>query len=180
MYQAPAVSSYFQTLGYLIPVISVLALAILPRGKFMMNFLLNLLVITFGSALSMLALWSAIQARHHTTPPGSQPTLAPTYNSSQSAVCAIWLFASIWFGNVVRAKLPAFNLPVIIYCILVNASATYGPFMTSTAAARAFIQQLFTAMLVALALGICCQYPGVPRQQPLGGFQGVRWGHWAS
>ncbi|KXX82691.1 hypothetical protein MMYC01_201068 [Madurella mycetomatis] len=152
MYQAPAVSSYFQTLGYLIPVISVLALAILPRGKFMMNFLLNLLVITFGSALSMLALWSAIQARHHTTPPGSQPTLGPTYNSSQSAVCAIWLFASIWFGNVVRAKLPAFNLPVIIYCILVNASATYGPFMTSTAAARAFIEQLLTAMLVALAL----------------------------
>ncbi|GAB1320884.1 ER transporter 6TM N-terminal domain-containing protein [Madurella fahalii] len=152
MYQAPAVSSYFQTLGYLIPVISVLALAILPRGKFMMNFLLNLLAITFGSALSMLALWSAIQARHHTTPSGPQPPLGPTYNSSQSAVCAIWLFANIWFGNVVRAKLPAFNLPVIIYSILVNVSATYGPFLTTTAAARAFIEQLFTAMLVSLAL----------------------------
>ncbi|KAL2020820.1 hypothetical protein VTK56DRAFT_7913 [Thermocarpiscus australiensis] len=152
MYQAPAVSSYFTTLGYLVPIVSVLATAVMPRGKFMMNFVLNLLAVCFGSAVSMLALWSAVEARHHTTPPPSQPTAAYTYNSSQSAVCGVWLFVNIWFGNVVRAKLPAFNLPVIIYSILVNVSATIGPSMTSAAAARTFVEQILTAMLLGLAL----------------------------
>lgn len=154
MFEAPAVSSYFTTLGYLIPIISVIAMAVLPRGKFMMNFLLNLLVVCLGSAVSMLALWTAVQARLHTTPPGLPPTAIPTYNSSQSAVCAVWLFVNIWFGNAVRAKLPAFNLPVIIYSIVVNVSVTFGPGMTSTAAAQLFIRELLTAMLLGLALAL--------------------------
>ncbi|KAK4167698.1 hypothetical protein QBC43DRAFT_202945 [Cladorrhinum sp. PSN259] len=152
MYQARAVSSYFITVGYLIPIVSILGLTVLPRGKFLMNLLLNVLAVSFGSAVSMLALWSAIKAREHTTPPGTQPTPIPAYNSSQSAVCGVWLFFNIWFGNVVRAKLPAFNLPVIIYSILVNVAATNGPFMTSVTSAHSFVRQLMTAMLVALAL----------------------------
>ncbi|KAK3334240.1 hypothetical protein B0T19DRAFT_148639 [Cercophora scortea] len=152
MYQAAPVTEYFNTLGYLVPIISVIALAMLPRGKFLMNMVLNVLCVCFGSAISMLALWSAVQARIHTTPPGAPLTRVPTYNASQSAVCGVWLFANIWFCNVVRAKLPAFNIPVIIYSILVNISATFGPFMTTTAAAEAFIKQLTTTMLVALAL----------------------------
>ncbi|KAK3680982.1 hypothetical protein B0T22DRAFT_415351 [Podospora appendiculata] len=152
MYQATPVTEYFNTLGYLVPIISVLALAMLPRGKFMMNMVLNVLCVCFGSAVSLLALWSGVQARINTTPPGALPTRVPTYNASQSAVCGVWLFANIWFCNVVRAKLPAFNIPVIVYSILVNISATFGPFMTSTAAAEAFVKQLMTTMLVALAL----------------------------
>ncbi|SPQ26191.1 fb124d18-d113-4d36-8e44-4087545a0d13 [Thermothielavioides terrestris] len=152
MCHAPVVASYFITLGYLVPVISVFAMAIMPRGKFMMNLLLSLLAVCFGSAVSMLALWSAVQARLHTTPVGTPPTATPTYNSSQSAVCAVWLFANIWFGNVVRAKLPAFNLPIIVYSILVNVSATFGPIMTTSAAAQLYMQELLTAMLTALAL----------------------------
>ncbi|KAK4119617.1 hypothetical protein N657DRAFT_684256 [Parathielavia appendiculata] len=151
MLQAPPVAAYFTTFGYLVPIISVLAMAVMPRGKFMMNLLLNALAVCVGSAVSMLALWSAIQARNNTTPPGSPPR---AYSSSQSAVCAVWLFANIWFGNVVRAKLPAFNLPVITYSILVNISATFGPLMTTTAAAHVFVQQLLTAMLTALALAL--------------------------
>ncbi|KAK4043842.1 hypothetical protein C8A01DRAFT_43220 [Parachaetomium inaequale] len=155
MLQAPPVAAYFATLGYLIPIISVLAMAIMPRGKFMMNLLLNALAVCVGSAVSMLALWSAVQARQNTTDPAaSQPAAALAYNSSQSAVCAVWLFANIWFVNIVRAKLPAFNLPVITYSILVNVSATFGPIMTSTAAAQVFVEQLMTAMLTALALGL--------------------------
>ena len=154
MCQAPVVASYLNTLGYLVPVISVLAMAIMPRGKFLMNLMLNALAVCFGSAVSMLALWSAVRARHQTSPPGSQPTAVPTYNSSQSAVCGVWLFANIWFGNTVRAKLPAFNIPVIIYSILVNVSATFGTSMTTVAAAQSFVQELLTAMLIALALAL--------------------------
>jgi hypothetical protein len=152
MYQATAVSSYFTTIGYLIPVISVLAMAIMPRGKFVMNLLLNLLAVCFGCAVSMLELWSAVEARRHTEPnPGST---AYTYNSSQSAVLGVWLFVNIYFGNVVRAKLPAFNLPVIMYSIIVNVASTYGPFMTTAAAARAFIEKLLAAMLIGLGLAL--------------------------
>jgi hypothetical protein len=154
MLQAPPVAAYFGTLGYLIPIISVLSMVIMPRGKFMMNLLLNALAVCVGSAVSMLALWSAVQARQNTAGPASQPAAALAYNSSQSAVCAIWLFANIWFVNVVRAKLPAFNLPVITYSILVNVSATFGPMMTTTAAAQIFVKQLITAMLAALGLGL--------------------------
>ncbi|KAH6627549.1 hypothetical protein F5144DRAFT_603805 [Chaetomium tenue] len=154
MLQARPVATYFTTLGYLIPIISVLAMVIMPRGKFLMNLLLNVLAVCVGSAVSMLALWSAVQARHNTASVGAQPAAAPSYNSSQSAVCAVWLFANIWFANVVRAKLPAFNLPVITYSILVNVSATFGPMMPTTAAAQSFVQQLMTAMLAALALAL--------------------------
>ncbi len=151
MLRSLSVADCFGTLGYLIPIISVLAMAIMPRGKFLLNVLLNTLAICVGAGVSMLALWSGIQARHHTTPPGSPPIV---YNSSQSAVSAIWLFFNIWLGNVVRAKLPAFSLPIITYSILVNIAATFGPFMTTTAAARIFVQQLTSAMLAALALAM--------------------------
>ncbi|KAL2131186.1 hypothetical protein VTI74DRAFT_5434 [Chaetomium olivicolor] len=152
MMQSHLVANYFMTLGYLVPIISVLAMAVMPRGKFMMNLLLNLLAVCFGSAVSMLALWSAVKAREHTAPPNAGPEYARAYNSSQSAVCAIWLFANIWFCNVIRAKLPAFNLPVITYSILVNVSTTFGPIMNTVPAATLFIQELLTAMLAALAL----------------------------
>ncbi|KAK3339976.1 hypothetical protein B0T25DRAFT_366156 [Lasiosphaeria hispida] len=154
MYQAPLVSGYFTTLGYLAPITSVLALAMLPRSKFLMNMLLSLLCLCFGAAISMLALWSAIQARIHTTPAGTEPTTHHVYNSSQSAVLGIWLFANIYFGNVVRAKLPSFNLPIIIYSIFVNVASTYGTFLTTTAQAEAFVEKLLVVMLVGLALAL--------------------------
>ncbi|KAK0646981.1 hypothetical protein B0T16DRAFT_429608 [Cercophora newfieldiana] len=157
MYQSHAVSSYYVTLGYLIPIISVLALPLLPRGKFMINLTLNVLAVCLGAAISMLMLWSGVKARENTTPGVVRPSLTLTgaaYNSSQSAVCAIWLFFNIWAANVVRAKLPAFNMPVIIYSILVNVSATYGPWMTVTKEAELFVRQLLTCMLVALALAL--------------------------
>lgn len=156
MYQATSVATYLTTLGYLVPIISVLALAILPRGKFLMSFVVNLIAICIGAAVAMLAVWSGVKAREYTTPPNTPPTpmAAAPYNSSQSAVCAVWLFAGIWVANVARAYRPAFNLPVTIFCIVVNVATTYGPFMTSTAVAKYFIKELLTAMLVALALAL--------------------------
>ncbi|KAK4212025.1 hypothetical protein QBC37DRAFT_401957 [Rhypophila decipiens] len=153
IYQSNAVASYFGSFGYLVPIITVFGLAVLPRGKFMMSLVLNVLLIGLGAALSMLALWSAIQARYNTTPAGVDPRL-PGYNSSQSAVCGVWLFASIWLSNTLRAKLPSFNLPVIIFSILLNVATTYGAVLTSLEAAEVFIQQLVTAMLAALAIAL--------------------------
>ncbi|KAK3334420.1 hypothetical protein B0H65DRAFT_534931 [Neurospora tetraspora] len=154
MCQAHSIAIYFGTVGYLVPIISVMAIAILPRGKFLMNMVLNLVAVCFGSAISMLALFTAVKARQHTTPQDAPLSPSPTYNSSQSAVCAVWLFFNIWVGNVVRAKMPAFNLPIIVYSILVNIAATSGPIMTTMTAAKHFVQQLATAMLLALAIAL--------------------------
>ncbi|KAJ1337392.1 putative ER transporter, 6TM [Microdochium nivale] len=144
--QVDAVAQYFSTIGYVVAIISVLALPIMPRGKFLQATLLNLLGVSIGAAVGVLALWSAFQARLHTE------TRPSGYNSSQSAVAGIWLFVNIWFSNLMRARNPSLNIPVIVYTIMVNISATYSPLMTSVPALEAFIKQLYVAFLAAFAL----------------------------
>ncbi|KAK1832231.1 hypothetical protein QBC39DRAFT_371079 [Podospora conica] len=153
MYQSPAVSNFYTTLGYLIPIISVLALAILPRGKFLMNLFFTSLAICFGAALAMLALWTAVQARINTTPPDTPPARY-RYNSSQSAVCGVWLFFTTWLGNFARAKAPTLNLPIIAYSILVNVACTYGPFLQTDTQVKAFVKKLLITMLTGLTLSL--------------------------
>jgi hypothetical protein len=41
-----------------------------------------------------------------------------------------------------------------MYSIIVNVASTYGPFMTTAAAARAFIEKLLAAMLIGLGLAL--------------------------
>lgn len=159
MYQSTTISSYFTTQGYVIPIISVLAVAILPRDKFIQTLVLNVLFICIACAISLLAIWSSVQARIHTSPPAAPGPVVATlpYNSSQSAVCAVWLFVNIWLVNLIRAKLPSFNLPVVIYCIFINSSLTTGPTIGTTAAAEAFVRELLLANLfgMGLATGVC-------------------------
>ncbi len=67
IYQSPAVHQYFTNLGYLIPLVTLLAMAILPRGKYIKNLILNSLAICLSGAVGLLVLWSSIQARKNTT-----------------------------------------------------------------------------------------------------------------
>ncbi|KAK8022067.1 hypothetical protein PG993_012834 [Apiospora rasikravindrae] len=154
IYQSTAVANYFTTLGYLVGIISILSLSILPRGKFLQNVVLNLIFVCAGAAMGLLILWSSLQARLHTqTGPAIDPvTRRPTYNSSQSAVSGVWLFVSIWFVNVLRAKYPTLNVPVILYSILTSISCTFSPQMTSNAAFESVIRRILVAMLAAMGL----------------------------
>ncbi|KAK1978596.1 hypothetical protein LZ30DRAFT_728523 [Colletotrichum cereale] len=152
IYQSTPVAQYFTTLGYLVPIISVLAFAILPRGKYLQNLVLNVSGILIGGAISMLALWSGVQARRHTASPQELASGLPVYNSSQSAVCGIWLFFNIWISNTLRAKFPAMNLPVMIYSIFMNVACTFGPLMVTTASAESFVKRLLVAMLCAMGI----------------------------
>ncbi|RDW94776.1 hypothetical protein BP5796_00539 [Coleophoma crateriformis] len=148
IYQAEGVANYFGTLGYLVAVISVISFSIMPRAKYFQTLILNLCGICVGAAISLLGLWSSIKAREHTTPAGS----TASYNSSQSAVCAIWLFANIWFVNTLRAKLPALQFPAIMYSIFTNVSFTFGPIFTTMPIAEAFMKRLLTGFLSAFAI----------------------------
>lgn len=47
---------------------SILTDSRLPRGKFLQNLILNLIATCIGSSISLLGIWSAIQARNHTAP----------------------------------------------------------------------------------------------------------------
>jgi hypothetical protein len=89
-YQSKNVSNIYGTIGYLVPIISVIALPILPRAKYLQSTILNVLAVCVGAAMALLGIWSGLKARENTSSPGS---IEP-YNSSQSAVCAIWLFAN--------------------------------------------------------------------------------------
>src|SRR5205809_828797 len=90
-YQSDKVASIYGTQGYLVGVSSVYGLAILPRAKFMQHIIICTLGICFGSAMSVLALWTAVQARIHTSKNSTDP-----YNASASAICGIWLFFMIY------------------------------------------------------------------------------------
>lgn len=87
--------------------------------------LLNVLAVCVGAAFCLLSLYCGIKARQNTTPAGSPPT---GYNSSASAVLAVWLFFQTYMANVLRSALPQFQFPVIIYSIFLVVSLTYGTY----------------------------------------------------
>ncbi|KAH6680428.1 hypothetical protein B0J14DRAFT_470440 [Halenospora varia] len=120
----------------------------MPRAKYFQTLTLNILGICIGSAIALLGIWSGIKAREHTTPPGS----VERYNSSQAAVCAIWLFANIYFVNVMRAKMPALQFPVIMYSIFTNVAFTYGSLFQTIAQGESFVRKLLEGFLTAFAI----------------------------
>ncbi|KAJ2992351.1 hypothetical protein NUW58_g2195 [Xylaria curta] len=164
IYQSDAVAAEFSTFGYLVGIVAVLSLSVLPRGKFVQTLIFNLLFLSVGSAVALLILWSALQARLNTQTMPDDPRSPPTYNSSQSAVSAVWLFANIWIVNTIRAKFPSLNVPVIVYSIITNISCTFSPQITSNAAFQSIIRRLLTAMLTgfAIAAATCLLIVPVP------------------
>ncbi|KAI1426104.1 hypothetical protein F5Y12DRAFT_713554 [Xylaria sp. FL1777] len=158
IYQSDAVAKEFSTFGYLVGIITVLSLSALPRGKFVQTLILNVLFLGVGSAVSLLILWSSLQARLHTQ------TMPAAYNSSQSAVSAVWLFANIWIVNTLRAKYPNLNIPSIVYSIFTNILCTFSPQITSNAAFETLVRRLLTAMLTgfAIATAVCLLIFPVP------------------
>lgn len=128
--------------------ISVLSMAILPRAKFVLIIILNTIGMCLGSAIALLGLWSGIQARMHTTPEGSKES----YNSSQSAVCAIWLIFNIWAVNLLRAKYPVMQFPSLVYSIFTSVAFSFGPIFQTMDQAESLIKQLLEVFLTAFAI----------------------------
>ncbi|OCK80397.1 MFS transporter [Lepidopterella palustris CBS 459.81] len=149
IYQADSVAKTYSTLGYLVAIVSILGFCIMPRAKFIQTMALNVISTCVGTAVALLMIWSSIQARKHTTPAG-RPMAG--YNSSQSAVCAIWLFFQIYLVNAIKAKFPQFAFPTIIYAIFVNVAATYGPIFGTMAQGISFAKRLLEAFLTGFAI----------------------------
>jgi hypothetical protein len=151
MYQASDIASTYSTLGYLIAIISILGFCIMPRAKFLQTMTMNIIAVCFGSAVALLELWSSIKAREHTTPLGLPP-VPYRYNSSQSAVCGVWLFFQIWIVNTLKAKFPQFAFPTILYAIMVNVASTFGPQFQTVPQVESFLKRLLISFLTGLGL----------------------------
>ena len=158
-YQSTSFARTFSTLGYLVAIASVLSLAILPRSKFFQTLLLNILGLCFGASVALLSIYCSVQARAHTTPSraptssGSSPgTGGVGYNSSASAVSAIWLFFNIYFVNTLRASRPQFQIPVIVYSIFANVALTYAPSFPNMAVGISFAKRLLETFLTGFAI----------------------------
>ncbi len=149
MYQSKPVAEVYQTLGYLVAISSILGFAIMPRGKFIQHMTLSIVAICFAAALNLLACYCFTQARLHTTPAG-QPLTG--YNSSASAVAALWLIIQIYVINVVRAARPQFQFQAILCSIFCIVSLTYGTQFPDMAYATSFMRRLLEAFLTGFAL----------------------------
>ena len=172
MYQATAVAKTYTTIGYLIPIVSLLSMPILPRAKFLQNLFLNVIAVCTGAALSMLGIFCVIKARENTSGPKTPPT---AYNSSASAVAAVWLFFIIWLLNSCRAARPQLQLPIIITSIFTVVAFTYAPSFPTMAYAEAFVKKLLSAFLTgfALATGVSLfVFPVTARKVVLGEITG--------
>lgn len=150
-YQSQAFAKHFSTLGYLVAIASILGFCIMPRGKFIMNMALEVIAICLGAAVNLLALFCAVKARQSTTPAG-QPLSG--YNSSASAVLAIWLIVQIYIVNALRAAKPQFQFPAIIYTIFVAVSSTYGTQFPDMPASVSFMERLMEAFFTGFAIAV--------------------------
>ncbi|MCJ1283988.1 hypothetical protein MMC26_003319 [Xylographa opegraphella] len=138
---------------------SVLSFSILPRSKFFQTMMFNVIGLCIGAAVALLTIYCAVQARIHTTPVPSVTSSGPapgaptsSYNSSASAVCAIWLFVNIFAANSLRFSRPQLQFPVIIYSIFANVSSTYAPQFATMEQGIAFVKRLLEAFLAGFAI----------------------------
>lgn len=196
LYQSPAVSAFYQRLGYLVAIASILNLCIMPRGKFIQTLSLNILAVCIAAAVNLLAFYCATQARQHTSAPSQHTsanattttaaaaaaadadapitTLVP-YNSSASVVCAVFLVMQLYVVNVLRARMPSLRLPAIVYSAIACVALTNGVLVPTMDAARGFLRSVLVVFLSGFAIATAVHFAFVPttsRQAALRGMAG--------
>ena len=170
LYQWDAFAAHFSTIGYLVAIMSILSFATMPRAKFIQTMTLNIFGICVGAAVALLEIYCAVQARANTAPPQPMPTGgAPSpgaqvagYNSSASAVCAIWLFFNIYVVNLMRASRPQLQFPVILYSIFTNVASTYAPQFSTMTQGIAFVERLLEAFLAGFGIAVIVSFAVFP------------------
>ncbi|KAL8805534.1 MAG: hypothetical protein Q9182_001903 [Xanthomendoza sp. 2 TL-2023] len=165
LYQSTGFADTYATLGYLVAIMSILSFVIIPRAKFVQMMLFNIIGICIGFCIALLSIYCSVQARAHTSPqpstgpksssggPSPGAAVAP-YNSSASAVCAIWLFFNLYVSNTLRASRPQLQFPVIMYSIFTNVASTYAPQFATMTQGIAFARRLIEAFLTGFAIAI--------------------------
>ncbi|KAL8776179.1 MAG: hypothetical protein Q9194_003314 [Teloschistes cf. exilis] len=165
LFQNTGFANTYSTLGYLVAIMSILSFAIMPRAKFIQTMFFNIIGICIGSCIALLSIYCSVQARAHTTPHSESTSAGPSpgasvapYNSSASAVCAIWLFFNIYISNTLRASRPQLQFPVIMYSIFANVASTYAPQFATMAQGISFAKRLLEAFLTGFGIAIAVSF----------------------
>jgi uncharacterized membrane protein len=132
-YQSESVARHFSTIGYLIPIMSILTLPVAPRARFFQNLVVTMLLTCFAIAISYLSMWCAVRARANTTHiqegksggPVAGTAVSP-FNAAASVNMAVWLFFEAWLANMFRAFRPQYFVPSIVFSIFIQVTGTYG------------------------------------------------------
>ncbi len=104
-----------------------------------------------AAAMALLVIYCSAQARNHTKK-SAVPESTDTYNSSASAVSAIWLFFNSWISSTIRVAHPNFNSAAILYIIFLVVTSTWGPQFATMESGIAFVVRLLKAFLTGLGL----------------------------
>ncbi|RDW64418.1 MFS transporter [Aspergillus mulundensis] len=148
IYQSGLIANRYTTVGYIMAMIAFFSMALLPRAKYLEGLVLNILATCLGSALSLLTMYCGVKAREHTTAPGS----TASYNSSQSAVCAIWFFCTQWAAGTVRARIPLLQNCVYMFSVMTMITMTYAPRFHTMDQAISLVVELLEIFFIAFAI----------------------------
>ncbi|KAK7894782.1 hypothetical protein LTR67_005521 [Exophiala xenobiotica] len=170
IYQADRVAKHYSTIGYLIPIMSLFVVPILPRARFLQNFFVTCFLTCFAAAISLLYMWTAIKARQNTTHlsaeqrsngpvPGAQ--VVP-YNAAASACLAVWFFFWLWAYNTFRAFRPQYFLPLIVFSIYINITATYGCVFPTMEQAYSLTRRLLDCFFVGFGIAFAVHFVVLP------------------
>lgn len=161
-FQSDVWSTEFTTLGYLIAVMTQLSIVIQPRAKFVQTMMVQTLLICLAAAIAMLACYCAVVARADTGIPGTggagtsgsaaQNAQTAPYDSNASTIAGVFLFVEIYAISAMRAKLPHYTIPCIMFAIFANVSMTYASQFSTVAQAESFVKRLISAFLTGFGI----------------------------
>ncbi|GKZ29492.1 hypothetical protein AbraIFM66950_005192 [Aspergillus brasiliensis] len=152
-YQSSAISDITLTIGYLSALISVLSQALTPRAKFMRIMFFDLLSTCVSASLCCLAVFCAVRARQHNTPPDASESVRNGFSSDACAVSAIWLIFMIWAANTVRAWRPQeLQDPMVAFSIFSSVTITRGGMFTTLSEGLSFVSRLLKGFMLGFAI----------------------------
>ncbi|KUJ08768.1 uncharacterized protein LY89DRAFT_764104 [Mollisia scopiformis] len=170
IYQNSSVAAHYSTIGYLIPIMSILTVPIMPRARFLQNLIITSLLVCLAAALSLLAMWVGVKARENTThaaesskSTGPVPgALISPYNAAASVNMAVWFFFMVWLANTFRAYRPQYFLPSILFGIFINVTGSYGPLFSLMVECEALVSRLLETFFSGFAISFAVNLFIVP------------------
>ena len=100
----------------------------------------------------LLGQWLGVKARIATTPANATLAEAYGYNSSASAINAIFMIMNVFGINALRAARPALSIPAVQYTIFILIGYIYGPAEPTEQRSIKFVKELLYSFATGQAI----------------------------
>ncbi|KAK4504993.1 hypothetical protein PRZ48_002956 [Zasmidium cellare] len=164
--QAPAWASVFGSLGYLVPLVSIISHPSPPRAEFLWIWVTNILGSCVSAAITALAMFCVIKGREQSG--GGRPDDRDVpYNTVASTVAAIWLIVQVYITSAIRYRYPWTIWMTSACLIFSNYGMVYVTQFPNMSVAFGFLRQLLFAHLVAFGVSAgvsLCIFPSNSRE----------------